>query len=212
MAGQTTWNKATVPAGTDPYSLVPDTKKAIDTAGLVFGVADDTEKAGLAALAPGGVLPVPTHVFQQDKKRWFTWDGSAWITTGTPYHAEFSGPLGSTVGGLGEGPGTLTIEATKSIDSSFVDIPGSGQLRVLKAGVYAGTFQILPSTTPGLSEIEAKTSAVKLGVGVGGNYGAFEVFTAFGPRYLDANTVITFLLVTSNAVNYGSYVTITKLS
>lgn len=212
MAGQTTWNKATVAAGTDPYNLVPDTKKAIDTAGLVFGVADDTEKAGLAALAPGGVLPVPTHVFQTDKKRWFTWDGAVWTTTGSPYHAEFSGPIGTTVGGSGEGPGTLVVEATKTIDGSFVDIPGSGQLRVLKAGTYSGSFMVLPTTSPGTSSVEVTISGAKIGIAVGGDYGGKEVFTQFGPRYLAANTVISFTLVTTNSITYGSYVTITKLS
>lgn len=211
MAGQITWNKATVPAGTDPWTLVPDTKKAIDTAGLVFGVADDAERTGLALLAPGGVLPTPTHVFQADKKRWFTWDGVAWTTPGTPYHAEFTGPAGTTVGSAGETPGTLTISSGSTIDSSFVEVSGDGALKVLKAGVYTGSFIVLPTANPGVSSVEARTSSTMLGISVGGNFGANEIFTAFGPRYLPANTIINFFLVTTNAITYGSRVTITKV-
>ncbi|WP_426940255.1 hypothetical protein [Pseudarthrobacter sp. S6] len=80
MAGQTTWNKATVPAGTDPWNGVPDWKKAIETSGLVFGVANVTERNGLAATAPGGVLPVPTMVYRADLATYETWDGTVWNT------------------------------------------------------------------------------------------------------------------------------------
>jgi len=209
MAGQTTWNKITVAAGTDPWNFVPDNKKAFDAAGVYFQVANDAERTGLAALAPGGVLPVPTMVFQTNTKRWMTWDGAVWSVPGNPYHAEFSGPIGTTVGGSGEGPGTLVLES-KPMDSSFVEVSGSGALKVLKAGKYSGSFMVLPTTSPGTSSVEVTIPGSKIGIAVGGDYGGKEIFCQFGPRYLAANTVISFVLVTTNSVTYGSYVTISK--
>ncbi len=78
MAGQTTWNKATAAAGTDPWNAVPDLKKMLDTAGLVFAVATTAERNGLAALAPGGVLPVPTLVRNAETARYESWNGTRW--------------------------------------------------------------------------------------------------------------------------------------
>lgn len=83
MTGQTTWNKATTGAGTDPWQLVADMKKALETAGLVFSVANLTEQNGLAALAPGGVLPVPTLVFRTDLGAYMSWNGTVWKVLGT---------------------------------------------------------------------------------------------------------------------------------
>lgn len=82
MAGQTTYNKAIVPAGTDPWNAVPDWKKMLETAGLVFGVATTAERNALAASAPGGVLPIPTLVRNAETGRWETWKGTRWAQTG----------------------------------------------------------------------------------------------------------------------------------
>ena len=97
MAGQTTWNKATVEAGTDPWNLVPDNKKALETAGLVFGVATNTERNALAASAPGGVLPVPTLVRNTATGQYESWNGTRWAQAART-------ELGHTTTGLG---GTL---------------------------------------------------------------------------------------------------------
>ena len=104
MAGQTTWNKATVEAGTDPWNLVPDNKKAIETSGLVFGVATTAERNGLAALAPGGVLPVPTLVRNAETGRYESWNGTRWAQAAPT-------ELGHSVTGLG---GTLAASPTWS--------------------------------------------------------------------------------------------------
>lgn len=97
MAGQTTWNKATTPAGTDPWNAVPDWKKMLETSGLVFGVATTAERNGLAALAPGGVLPVPTLVRNSETGRFESWNGTRWAQASRS-------ELGSSTTGLG---GTL---------------------------------------------------------------------------------------------------------
>lgn len=80
MAGVTTWNKSEAPAGTEPWNYAAQVKRALDKAGLVFGVASSAERDGLAALAPGGVLPIPTLIWRTDKHWYETWDGTAWQT------------------------------------------------------------------------------------------------------------------------------------
>lgn len=123
MAGQTTWNKATVPAGTDPWNAVPDVKKSLDTAGLVFSVANATERNGLAALAPGGVLPVPTLVFQSDIGTYLSWNGTRWgVTAKTELGSDYVTP--SSIADV-----TYTTISTVSV-TSF-----GGSIRLSYAGV-----------------------------------------------------------------------------
>lgn len=55
MAGQTTWNKSTVSAGADPWNLVPDVKKALETANVAVVVSSDAERDALTP--PGGKYP-----------------------------------------------------------------------------------------------------------------------------------------------------------
>jgi nucleoid-associated protein YgaU len=102
---QSTWNKATVPAGTDPYNEIPDTKKALESAGLVFGVGSLTERNGLAAAAPGGVLPSGQTIVRTDTPdgRLERWNGSEWKAgLGTTYV-----PIWTGIPDLGTG-GELT--------------------------------------------------------------------------------------------------------
>lgn len=81
MAGITTWNKATAPAGTEAWGYAAQVKRALETAGLVFSVANLTERNGLAALVPAGVLPVPTLIWRADLLAYQTWDGTTWRMT-----------------------------------------------------------------------------------------------------------------------------------
>lgn len=97
MAGQTTWNKAEAPAGTEPWGYVTQVKRALDTAGLVFDVASLTERNGLAALAPGGVLPVPTMIFRTDLQRYESWNGTRWAQPGLTELGRSTTGLGGTV-------------------------------------------------------------------------------------------------------------------
>jgi len=80
MAGITTWNKATAPAGTEAWGYTAQVKRGLDTSGLVFQVANATERNGLAALAPGGVLPIPTLIWRADLGTYETWDGTTWLS------------------------------------------------------------------------------------------------------------------------------------
>jgi hypothetical protein len=131
MTGQTTWNKATVEAGTDPWNFVPDNKKAIESAGLVFGVASDTERSGLAALAPGGVLPVPTTIVRTDVTGYpmETWDGTTWnrrpvITSGT-----------ATTDGFW----TITGGLIKTVTAGLTQVTASLQMVRLTSGITVTT-------------------------------------------------------------------------
>lgn len=112
MAGQTTWNKATVPAGTDPWNLVPDEKKAIETAGLVFGVATTAERNGLAALAPGGVLPVPTLVRNAETGRYESWNGTRWAQVASSVLGKSTTGTGGTLAESPSWSDLLTVTAT----------------------------------------------------------------------------------------------------
>lgn len=82
MAGQTTWNKAVTPAGTDPWQFIPDVKKVAETLNVPVPVASAAERDALAP--PGGKYPgmevkrtdlpgVPTE----------TYDGSGWSVSPT---------------------------------------------------------------------------------------------------------------------------------
>ena len=72
---QTTWNKATVESGTDPWNLVPDNKKAVETLNTVVTVASAAERDGLTP--PGGKY-VGMIVDRTDTGRYERWNGSAW--------------------------------------------------------------------------------------------------------------------------------------
>jgi len=198
MTGQTTWNKATVPAGTDPWNLVPDTKKAIESAGLVFNVANDAERTGLAALAPGGVLPIPTYVFQTDNKRWYTWDGFTW-------RFPAAGFLGSSVNAGATSTGT----SQNTLVSETVDLAASRRIelkaRVLarpdvadqyaEYSIWAGGLQLNPAYVMKFSGVELSESlefTADHGSGVGGS-------TTFHLKCKLIDTGVPTALIKSNA-------------
>jgi hypothetical protein len=81
----TTWNGVTVPTASDVWALIADMTKGFNTANLVIPVANQTARDGLAALAPGGVLPVGTVVIRNDLagEPFEKWDGSVWNRSGT---------------------------------------------------------------------------------------------------------------------------------
>jgi hypothetical protein len=82
---QTTWNKGIVPAGTDPYNEIPDTKKAVESLNAVVPVANAAERD---ALVPPAGKYVGMTVSRADLSGILeTWDGLAWIRqaqTGSP--------------------------------------------------------------------------------------------------------------------------------
>lgn len=75
---QTLYNGVEVFTDGDPYNLSADVAKAFRTANVTIDVASQAQRDGLAALAPGGVLPVPTFVYRTDLSLYETWNGSAW--------------------------------------------------------------------------------------------------------------------------------------
>lgn len=100
MTGVTRWNKTKTPAGVDPWNLTPDIGAALDSANVVIPVASATERDGLAATAPGGVLPVPTVVWRTDKNRLETWNGTVWRAGfGTTYTPIWTGVTDFGTGG-----------------------------------------------------------------------------------------------------------------
>jgi hypothetical protein len=74
-----TWNKITTAVGSDGWNPVLHMKGLADTADVVIPVASAVERDGLAALAPGGVLPIPTYVFRTDINSYQTWNGVGWL-------------------------------------------------------------------------------------------------------------------------------------
>jgi hypothetical protein len=82
---QTTWNKGIVPAGTDPYNEIPDTKKAVESLNAIVPVANATERDAL--VPPAGKYAGMTVSRADLSGILETWNGSAWIRqaqTGSP--------------------------------------------------------------------------------------------------------------------------------
>lgn len=206
MAGITTWNKATVFTGTDPWNLTVDTKKAIDTSGLVFGVASLAERNGLAALAPGGVLPIPTMIFRADLGSYETWDGTVWRGR---QHTEFTTATNTAATATSWGMGTFTRDTANSNDSAFVTINGIDSLRVRDAGLYAVTVMV--SFTTAISGISWLSADGVYTVTMGGG---LQNFIATIPAWnLTAGQIINPLLAHGSGVNkdFTSRVRVTKV-
>lgn len=75
MAGQTTWNKATTEAGTDPWNLVADSKKGLETLNAIVPVATAAERDGLTP--PGGKYAAMI-VDRTDTGHYERYDGANW--------------------------------------------------------------------------------------------------------------------------------------
>lgn len=100
----TRWNKTKTPVNSDAWNLTADLASLADGAAVTIAVASQSEQDGLAALAPGGVLPVPTVIFRTDLAEMRVWDGSKW---GSSYNLAPPTP----VGGLPTS-GTFTLTPT----------------------------------------------------------------------------------------------------
>jgi hypothetical protein len=99
MTAQTA-NKVTVPVGSDGWNLTNHIKQSFETSGVIIEVADLTERGGLPALFPGGVLPNPTTIYRQDRARYETWNGSVWLSGfGTTYTPIWTGVTDFGTGG-----------------------------------------------------------------------------------------------------------------
>jgi hypothetical protein len=76
-----TANDATVPVGTDGWNLTAHIKQAIETTRSFIPVASDAQRDALAALFPGGILPIATTIVRTDKTGLpeERWNGTKWL-------------------------------------------------------------------------------------------------------------------------------------
>lgn len=139
MTAQTA-NKATVPVGSDGWNPTAHIKQAIETARTIIPVADVTERNGLAALFPGGTLPVPSFVWRADLGIMETWTGTVWLSRP---HVEFTynTAVGAIPDATGWGPGVLTLDTSAvSTDTALATSPSADKLTIAKVGEYAVWF------------------------------------------------------------------------
>lgn len=213
MAGQTTWNKATVPVGTDPWSAVPDVKKSLDTAGLVFSVANVTERNGLAALAPGGVLPVPTLVWRVDLPGYESWDGTVWRQVTGRKHARFTGTA-NTTGGAAWGFGVFTDATPAGSNNTFATPGPASKIAISTPGIYSVIAKAASSAAPGFYYLSIKNDADNLTYSDASNGGGpdWGVTASMPVLLLTAATNILFGLRTTNSVTTPVTIDIFKVS
>ena len=78
---QTRYNKVVTITNDETYDLAGHMARMADSINPVIRVANQAEREGLAALAPGGVLPIPTTVARADLLGALeVWDGTRWVT------------------------------------------------------------------------------------------------------------------------------------
>lgn len=106
----TLYNGAEVPTNSDDYNLTDDLRTMCLSMRIPVPVADVAQRDGLATLAPGGVLPVPTFAAREDIG-WAieVWNGTAWRTlietgplTTTDTNWAFTGQLSRIIGSGGK--------------------------------------------------------------------------------------------------------------
>ena len=208
---QTRPNGIVVPVNSDTYNPTANLATMADTTNVIDPVPDAAAQTALEAsslLFPGYAM-VRTDIASMPI---FLWDGAAFEQKTGLRHAEYTGPIVTTTAGIGTHVGALVEDEDKSEGNDFVQPDVAGRLKILKTGVYAFTLLLRPSAAPGKSNVYLRnsTEGVNLAPAVGGDYGVPEVGTSSPNLYLPANTVIEFRLATTNPVNLGSLVTVTK--
>lgn len=172
-----TANKATVPAGSDGWNLVPDIKKAIETTGSIIKVASPAERDGLAALFPGGALPVPTHICRTDivGAPIMTWNGTKWVGPGFG-HLSTATNAGATATGTAENSlvtTTVNLEPNRRIliTAKVLARPDIAGLFASYKIKVAGTVELEPYVKR-FAEVELSESfefSAEHGSGAGGS-------------------------------------------
>lgn len=143
---QTLFNGVKVPTNGDPYNLLDDLAAAFETANVIIQISSETQRDGLPALAPDGVLPVPTFIYRTDLNRRETWNGVEWL--GDVRHAEINYPKQTGVpNNIPWGPGTGTIDLSRSLYSGFATMPGPDLIEVSHTGEYAISWYTVVSGT-----------------------------------------------------------------
>lgn len=132
----------------DPYNLADDLAAAFESANVVIQINNEIQRDGLAALAPDGVLPVPTFIYRTDLNRRETWNGVEWL--GDVRHAEINYPLQTAVpNNTPWGPGVGSIVAERSLYSGFATMPENDKIEVSHAGIYAISWYTVISGVDG---------------------------------------------------------------
>jgi hypothetical protein len=135
-----------------------------------------------------------------------TWDGAGWRGKG---HAEFTGPYQASTAGAGINYGTLTVDAAKTVGHTFATGGAGGTVTASEEGAYVVTSILLPDASPGnvhmWATLAGDTVASEGQITYGGN-----IHTISFSVYLAAGATLTLGTTTSNTVNIGSRVKITK--
>jgi len=156
-----TWNKITVAVGSDGWNPVAHMKGLADTADVVINVASLAEANGLAALAPGGVLPVPTHICRTDivGAPIMTWNGTKWVGAGFG-HLVTATNAGATATGTSE---NSLVSTTVSLEPNRrILITAKVTARPDTAELYA-TYKIKVAGSVELSSFIKRFAEVELG-------------------------------------------------
>lgn len=172
-----TWNKLTVPVGSDAWNPVAHMKGIADTADVVISVSSAAEANGLAALAPGGVLPVPTHICRTDivGAPIMTWNGTKWVGAGFGHLATATN-AGATSTGTAENSlvsTTVNLEPNRRIliTAKVLARPDTAELFASYKIKVAGTVELQPFIKR-FAEVELGESlefSAEHGSGVGGS-------------------------------------------
>lgn len=208
---QTLYNGAVVPTNSDAYDLTADLVTMCLSLNIPIPVANLAARNGLAALAPGGVLPIGTAVYRQDQSM-FTekWDGTTWRTAG---HSEWTRTGQSVPTATTWGVGALTLDTAKTTDTAFITHPANDQLRFRDAGTYAVTFTANAAagvTGRSFVEFQADGAAVIRTVMTGEDTAAAVI-----PNYrAEANDTLVFAVYHSSGSDrsYNFRIRVTRVS
>jgi hypothetical protein len=205
---QTLQNGITIATNSDPYNLIPDVTSALKSANVIAPIATQAAQDALTGKFLGMTI-VRTDIAGQPM---FQWNGTVWNQITGVRNAQYTGPNIFTTAGAGTTVGALTVDATKTIGNDFVQPDAAGRLKILKTGTYALGFILRPSAAPGKTNVYITdiTAGAYIAAAVGGDYGTKETSVSYPNYYLTANTVIEFGFATSNAVNVGSLVSVSK--
>ena len=132
---QTLFNGVQVFTDGDPYNLSTDVATAFASANVIIYVASESQRNGLAAQAPGGILPVPTFAYRTDLSLQEVWDGTTW--------QRGNGSANPTAGGGWGLTGTLVrtrSTAGTQINAAFRAIYGGGTFALNSNFVAAFTL------------------------------------------------------------------------
>jgi len=128
-------------------------------------------------------------------------------------HAEYIGPSVSSSAGAGVNFGQMTVDAAINFNNTFVIPAGTTGLKILETGLYILTERALPAASGGNVHLWCtRTGSVSDDI-ISKNfisYGSNNPI-ASATFYAVANDVIQCGITTSNTVNTGSRIKITKV-